>query len=97
MRATKAWPRLRTLAPGWARELEAMDTLDPTVQRYAALDCPILMLVGNRSPKHPCRMPPAPSQKSSSTRTRNHGRPGPHGPSQRTQQVAKLIQNFLAS
>ena len=53
IRATKAWPRLRTLAPGWARELEAMDTLDPTVHRYALLDCPILMLVGSRSPEHP--------------------------------------------
>jgi len=55
MRASKAWPRLRTLAPGWTRELEAMDTIDPTVDRYAALVCPILMLVGSLRPEHPMR------------------------------------------
>jgi pimeloyl-ACP methyl ester carboxylesterase len=55
LRVSKAWPRLRTLAPSWTRELEAMDTLDPTVDRYAALTCPILMLVGSLSPEHPLR------------------------------------------
>ena len=55
MRVSKAWPRLRTLAASWIRELEAMDTLDPSVDRYAALDCPVLMLVGSRSPEHPLR------------------------------------------
>jgi pimeloyl-ACP methyl ester carboxylesterase len=53
MRASKAWPRLRTLAPGWTRELQAMDTLDPSVDRYAAIACPVLMLVGAMSPEHP--------------------------------------------
>jgi pimeloyl-ACP methyl ester carboxylesterase len=55
MRASKAWPRLRTLAASWTRELEAMDALDPTVDRYSALSCPILMLVGALSPEHPLR------------------------------------------
>jgi len=55
MRVSKAWPRLRQLARSWTRELEAMDTLDPTVDRYAALVCPILMLVGSLSPEHPMR------------------------------------------
>lgn len=55
LRATKAWPRLRTLAPTWTRELEAMDAIDPTVDRYAALTCPILMLLGALSPDHPLR------------------------------------------
>ena len=32
-----------------------MDTLDPTVERYAAITCPILMLVGSLSPEHPMR------------------------------------------
>jgi pimeloyl-ACP methyl ester carboxylesterase len=53
MRASKAWPRLRPLARSWTRELEAMDTLDPTVDRYAAIACPVLMLVGSLSPEHP--------------------------------------------
>jgi pimeloyl-ACP methyl ester carboxylesterase len=53
MRASKAWPRLRTLAPSWTRELQAVDTLDPSVGRYAAILCPVLMLVGALSPEHP--------------------------------------------
>jgi pimeloyl-ACP methyl ester carboxylesterase len=53
MRASKAWPRLRTLASGWTRELQAMDTLDPSVDRYASIACPVLMLVGALSPEHP--------------------------------------------
>jgi pimeloyl-ACP methyl ester carboxylesterase len=55
VRATKAWPRMCTLAPSWIRELEAMDTLDPTVHRYAAIQCPVLLLVGSLSPEHPLR------------------------------------------
>ena len=55
MRASKAWPRLRTLAPSWVRELQAMDTLDPSVERYAAITCPVLLLAGALSPEHPMR------------------------------------------
>ncbi len=55
MRASKAWPRLRTLAPSWIRELEAMDALGPDVNRYASIACPIMMLVGSLSPEHPLR------------------------------------------
>lgn len=55
MRASKAWPRLRPLARSWTRELEAMDTLDPTVDRYAAIQCPVLMMIGSLSPEHPMR------------------------------------------
>ena len=55
VRATKAWPRICTLAPSWIRELEAMDALDPTVGRYAAIACSVLMLVGSLSPEHPLR------------------------------------------
>jgi pimeloyl-ACP methyl ester carboxylesterase len=55
MRATKAWPRLCNLAPSWVRELEAMDALGPNLDRYAALTCPVLMLVGRFSPEHPLR------------------------------------------
>jgi pimeloyl-ACP methyl ester carboxylesterase len=59
MRATRAWPRLRPLAPTWIRELEAMDalgtSLEASLDRYAALSCPVMMLVGNLSPEHPLR------------------------------------------
>jgi pimeloyl-ACP methyl ester carboxylesterase len=30
-----------------------MDTLDPSVDRYASIACPVLMLVGALSPEHP--------------------------------------------
>ena len=53
LRASKAWPRLRTLAANWTRELKAMDALDPSVDRYAAITGPVLMLVGALSPEHP--------------------------------------------
>lgn len=53
MRRSKAWPRLRTLAPSWTCELQAMDEADPSVERYAAITCPVLMLVGSISPEHP--------------------------------------------
>lgn len=55
MRASKAWPRLCALAPSWVRELEAMDGLDRSVDRYAAISCPVLLLVGSMSPEHPMR------------------------------------------
>jgi Predicted hydrolases or acyltransferases (alpha/beta hydrolase superfamily) len=53
MRASKAWPRLRALATSWSRELYVMDTIDPTVDRFAAIACPVLMMVGALSPEHP--------------------------------------------
>jgi pimeloyl-ACP methyl ester carboxylesterase len=55
MRGSKAWSRLRTLAPSWIRELAAMDTHEPSADRYAALACPVMMLVGSLSPEHPMR------------------------------------------
>jgi pimeloyl-ACP methyl ester carboxylesterase len=81
MRSSKAWPRLRTQAPGWIRELEAMDALDPTVDRYAALDCPVLMLVGSLSPEHPMRDA---SEGQAHMAMRNV-----------PEQVARLIESFL--
>ena len=98
MRATKAWPRLRTLAPGWARELEAMDNLDPTVHRYAAIDCPILMLVGNRSPEHPMRNASrALAKVLPNSRVETIDGHAHMALRNAPQQVAKLIQNFLDS
>jgi len=55
IRASRAWPRLRQLAPSWTRELEVMDSLSPSVDRYRALDCPVLLLAGSESPEHPMR------------------------------------------
>lgn len=53
MRSSQAWPRLRALAPSWTRELAAMDALPSSVEHYAALTCPTLLLRGSLSPEHP--------------------------------------------
>jgi pimeloyl-ACP methyl ester carboxylesterase len=53
LRASKAWPRLRILAASWTRELHVVDTLSPVIDHYAAITCPVLMLVGALSPEHP--------------------------------------------
>jgi pimeloyl-ACP methyl ester carboxylesterase len=55
LRASRAWPRLRTLAPTWTRELEVMDSIDSDVDRYRAIPCPIQLLVGSDSPEHPMK------------------------------------------
>jgi pimeloyl-ACP methyl ester carboxylesterase len=53
LRVSRAWPRLRILAPGWSRELEAMDSHPASLQRYRTLACPTLLLRGSVSPEHP--------------------------------------------
>ncbi|MGA2752742.1 MAG: alpha/beta hydrolase [Terracidiphilus sp.] len=55
LRASRAWSRLRTLAPSWTRELEVMDSISPGVERYRAIACPILLLAGAESPEHPMK------------------------------------------
>jgi pimeloyl-ACP methyl ester carboxylesterase len=55
MRASRGWPRLCALAPSWIRELEVMDGLSPSVERYRALPCPVLLLEGSESPEHPLK------------------------------------------
>ena len=55
MRATNAWPRLRTLAASWVREMEAVDALPASVDHYRAIACPTLMLRGSLSPEHPLK------------------------------------------
>ena len=55
LRATRAWPRLRALAPTWVRELEVMDGLSSDVEHYRALPYPTMLLVGSESPEHPLR------------------------------------------
>lgn len=53
IRATNAWPRLRTLAPNWVREGKAVDALPASLERYGALACPTLLLLGSLSTEHP--------------------------------------------
>lgn len=55
MRTSSAWPRLSKLVPSWPRELQAMDGLDSSVERYGAITCPTLLLLGTRSAPHPFR------------------------------------------
>jgi pimeloyl-ACP methyl ester carboxylesterase len=98
LRATKAWPRLRTLAHTWIRELEAMDTLDPTVDRYAALTCPILMLEGSLSDEHPLRdASRALAKVLPSARVETIDGQGHVAIRNAPETVARLIASFLAS
>jgi pimeloyl-ACP methyl ester carboxylesterase len=53
LRTSKAWPRLRTLAKSWIRELVEMDAHSADVEQYRALACPSMLLVGELSPEHP--------------------------------------------
>jgi len=55
LRASRAWSRLRTLAPTWTRELQIMDSISPDVERYRAITCPIMLLAGTESPEHPMK------------------------------------------
>jgi pimeloyl-ACP methyl ester carboxylesterase len=52
IRSSKGWPRLCHLAPTWTRELIAMNAAT-SVEPYAALRCPVLLLEGAISPEHP--------------------------------------------
>jgi len=53
LRASKAWPNLRSLAKSWIRELIEMDAHSPDVEPYRALACPSLLLAGSLSAEHP--------------------------------------------
>jgi pimeloyl-ACP methyl ester carboxylesterase len=55
IRHARGWARLCHLAPTWVRELVAVDALPRDVERYRAVTCPTLMLVGENSPEHPLR------------------------------------------
>lgn len=55
LRTSRAWSRLRVLAPTWTRELQVMDSLSSSVERYGALVCPVMLLAGSESPEHPMR------------------------------------------
>lgn len=53
MRKTKSWPKLAALVPTWTRELEAMDALSSSVEQYAGISAPTLLLLGSESAQHP--------------------------------------------
>jgi pimeloyl-ACP methyl ester carboxylesterase len=98
MRATKAWPRMCALAPSWIRELEVMDTLDPSIDRYAAIACPVLMLVGSLSPEHPLRdASRALAKVLPNARVQTIEGQGHVAMRNAPEQVAGLIENFLAT
>jgi pimeloyl-ACP methyl ester carboxylesterase len=46
------WDRMVALAPGFARELEAVDQRDPSLLRYGALEKPTLLLAGSETRHH---------------------------------------------
>jgi pimeloyl-ACP methyl ester carboxylesterase len=50
MRAVLPWDHLVSLTPTWVPELHAIDALEPGVARFAALDIPVLEIVGELSP-----------------------------------------------
>jgi pimeloyl-ACP methyl ester carboxylesterase len=53
MRATAAWPHLRTLAASWVREMQVTDALPVSFERYGAIACPTLLLTGSLSGEYP--------------------------------------------
>jgi len=55
MRDSRIWPKLSALAPTWPCELEAMDGLGGSVERYSRVTCPTLLLLGTASAQHPFR------------------------------------------
>jgi pimeloyl-ACP methyl ester carboxylesterase len=55
IRVSRAWPKLRSLARSWTRELQAMDDLQLKPEAYSAIDYPTLLIEGDQSPQHPMR------------------------------------------
>lgn len=53
MRSTPTWNAMLKVVPSWVREMEAVDALPAEVDRYAAIRCPVQLLVGTRSAEHP--------------------------------------------
>jgi pimeloyl-ACP methyl ester carboxylesterase len=56
MRASPAWKAMLSLVPTWIRELSAIDALTSPVGRYAAIRCPVQLLVGTKSAEHPLQV-----------------------------------------
>lgn len=53
MRTLPTWKAMLKLTPSWVRELAAIDALPTNADRYAAIRCPVQLLLGTRSAEHP--------------------------------------------
>jgi pimeloyl-ACP methyl ester carboxylesterase len=53
MRTLPTWKAMLRLVPSWVRELAAIDDLAADADRYAAIRCPVQLLIGTRSAEHP--------------------------------------------
>lgn len=52
MQRSPVWCKMAAMAPTWTRELEVIDQLDPSLQRYGLLTTPALLLVGGATQPH---------------------------------------------
>jgi pimeloyl-ACP methyl ester carboxylesterase len=50
MRQEPVWPALASMAPSWPREIQAIDNFGDDLARFAAVDIPVLLIVGELSP-----------------------------------------------
>jgi pimeloyl-ACP methyl ester carboxylesterase len=55
LRRSPLWPKMVALAPTWTREVEAIDSLGPSLSRYQEFQTPTLLLSGTLSTKYPLR------------------------------------------
>ncbi len=46
MRANPMFPMFKALAPGWVREIQQIERLGTSLDRYRAIESPVLMLLG---------------------------------------------------
>ena len=53
LRRSPLWPKMVALAPSWTREVEVIDRLGPSLNRYRDLQVPTLLLSGTHSVKYP--------------------------------------------
>ena len=53
LRRSPLWTKMAALAPSWSREVEAVDGLGPSLNRYRNLLVPTLLLAGTLSPRYP--------------------------------------------
>src|SRR5262249_41733685 len=52
LRPTPLWKQMAALTPTWTRELEAIDRLGPSLERYRQLAAPTLLLLGTATAAH---------------------------------------------
>lgn len=55
IRSRPQWNKQTSLAPTWVREMEAIDNLGPSLERYKSLNMPVLLLTGTRSKDYPLK------------------------------------------